>query len=262
MNLEFEPIEFVDRTPVGTSWSEWVADLDRRPVSLTFWSGPEVHGFASRLRLGGVFVEPVESVVSLRSFSDSLEGTVRIEGVDEPVPYTLYDLEKVARMLLHDSGTALEILGAPAGVDWTPNRVAFGRRVVRRGATAGLATHYLEVARPTVEALVAGEPVGRLELLEGSRRLLTGVGLLDGRVEFDLSRLLDEYADDGLEEVLGGAEAPAPDSGAYAAVADRLGELRVRLEEAEGGVLSDEALDYDGLDEMIVEERLASREAS
>lgn len=259
MTLTFEPIEHVGWEPADTSWSTWVEQLDRRPVLLTCWSGPEVHGFESPVRVGGVFVEPLESVVSLRSFSDSLEGTLRLSGVDRPVPYTFYDLEKVARMLLHDSGTALEILATPAAIDWKSNRLELGRRIVRQGASSGLLHHYAEASWPTVRALREGRSLDRRELLEAARHLSTGVGLVEGRVAFDLRTMVDHHRQgDVLADSLEWQTAPEPGSSAYTRVADVFSDLWERIDGSDGGVLGEEALDYDGLNATVVEERLAA----
>ena len=174
-------------TPAGGDWSAFFDQLPREPAFAVVSSGPVVDGYATApCELAGLFVEPVESVVGLRPFNDAVEGTVRLDGVADPVPYVFYEVEKAARMMLHQSGLALEILTSPAWLRDDLSEAEEPCRVPRQLAgwavTEEILAHYRESTGPVVEQLVEGRGPSEMELGRTIRRLLTGLALGQGRV--------------------------------------------------------------------------------
>lgn len=227
-------------TPRETDWSGWIESLERPPAYVGIWSGPEVCGYAEApYRIGGWFVEPVESVVGLRPFDDALEGTLEVEEVDEPVPYVLFEVEKILRMMLRQSALALEVLSTPYWLDAEDGSDPCGesRDVVRRALAAEVVEAYRERAVGD-----ADEGASEEELCGAVRQLATCVALGEGRVSAHLDRALEasgaELASDDLRSTVDG--------------------LRARLDET-AGALPDSPVGYDALDAWLVERRLGRR---
>lgn len=100
------------------------------------------HELAERPRLGGVFVTPARRALGLRGWEDAYEG---LAGEN---PWVIFDLEKLIRMALRQSGLAFELLTSAA----TWSRAEFGARAIARAAvTRDLIEHYHDVARPLLD---------------------------------------------------------------------------------------------------------------
>jgi len=224
-------------TPRGGSWEGWFGGLERRPAFVGVWSGPEVEGYdAAQYRIGGWFVEPIESVVGLRPYDDALEGTLRVEEFDRPIPYSIFEVEKVVRMMLHQSTLAFELLSTPLWIaaedEERPCRAS--RSIVRRASSADLIEGYRREGADRVEERAEGE-----ELRGEVRRLATAVALGRGRVSLDLGRL-DDLLDLGHPR---------------SELRRRARSLLGRLEEV-AGALPESPPEYDALNSWLVERRL------
>lgn len=255
--LSFDPPECVrDRlSPRSGDWEEWVGTLERRPQYLCLWSGPEVSGYeGAPHRIGGFFVEPLESVVGLRPFADSIEGTVDLDGVEGPVPYVLFEIEKLVRMVLHRSGFAFELLASPCWIEAAdeeePCRAA--RSLLERGLASGVLAHYREGAGSTLDDEAARDERSEREWLELVREVGTGAALVRGRATLHLGRLLAApelgVERDEVERVHHFEEVSA-------AVEPFL--ERLRRDPVRG--LPEEPDAYESLDEWLVETRLRHR---
>ncbi len=260
MKLVFEEI-FDAREhlrPASGDWERWFDALDRRPQYAAIWSGPSVHGHeGAPVRLGGYFREPTESVVGLRAFDDALEGTLRLEGIEEPVPYVFFEIEKVVRMLLHSSTLAFEILASPARLlpDEHAEDAAAARDLVAWSIAEGLLGGYRESVDGGVDDLRQGREVsvgGALRLL---RRLATGAALADGRATLDVRRLSESPEGDLVEEFL--ASDPVEPLGSRRARLLELAERLVASIEREEGALPSDPEEYEALNAWLIEQRLS-----
>lgn len=192
MTLSHDKAAATSPLPEGPNgpWGTWAAD-HRPPASfLSVYSGRAVHGFDSRLRLGGVVVQPAEVVLGIRAWDDAFEGVFELD--EEPVPYALFEVEKIVRMMLHQSGLAFEILASPAMLH---DEEFPARRIVDAAVTRGILHHYRNVASGWMARLVEtqGQGAEPADVLDVVRNALTGRALVDGRAAFDLWALADEY---------------------------------------------------------------------
>lgn len=209
------PLSFA--TPPGAS--KRLAEIKLPPEIrsapfLSVWSGSAVHGFDSRLRLGGVFVAPADVVLGLRSWNDAREGVVgasELLGAKQSVPYAIFEVEKIVRMMLHQSGLAFEILASPVvfGLDSprderTDAQPFPARRILDAAVTSGLLHHYRDVSRATLTRLVAakGQGARASDIRDLVRTVLTGNVLMHGEVEFHLPTLLERQATAELGDLI------------------------------------------------------------
>jgi hypothetical protein len=171
-------------------------------------------------RFGGVFVTPARRAMGLRGWEDAHEGTT-----DTGDPWVLFDLEKLIRMALRQSGLAFEFL--TSSVTWSPDSFP-ARKLAESAITRDVAQYYADVARPLLDS----DTPDRWRW----RSLLTGWALATrGEVSHDLSTL------QRLAEV----DEPSSDD------AGRL------LEEMRAGeALPKTPSDYDWLNEMLVDARM------
>lgn len=220
-------MRFLD--PVEPLDAEWTPSprLDRRPLFLAEVMSPAVNGHSVRRRFGGVYSETARTVCGLRSWDDTREDVIDGE------PWALFEVEKLVRMLLRQSGLAFELLAS--------SRTAGGtfpaREIVRAAVTREIVAYYQDVARPLVEATPATDELWRW------RSLLTGLLLTrTGDVSLHLDTLLDAT---GAPRGAAG-EVPASD-----VVADAFAELDVR-----GAALPATPSDYAWLDEVVATLRM------
>lgn len=139
---------------------------------LGVYQGALVRGLplASRAWLGGVVVQPARTVLGLRGFEDAFETSV-----GDHLPLVCFDLEKLIRMALRQSGLALEILGSDLllideAVGWSaPSliKACFTRQVI---------CHYIDTTRACLRRL--GEP-GALRLADAHARDALWMGYSD-----------------------------------------------------------------------------------
>lgn len=143
------------------------------------YRGLEVTGIAQPAAFAGIVVQPAQTVLALPGWEDAYE--VVVDGA----LHTLFDIEKLIRMLLHGSHLALEVLGSPARalgleaadqiLDWTVNRRHLAP-ASDSGATLG---------SPLAPRLAAGDAIDHF------RRYLQGLELAQGRLSLRLDVLVE-----------------------------------------------------------------------
>jgi hypothetical protein len=229
----------------------WLVTLSAPPAPhgwLGLMSGPAVHGFASPWQLGGVVVQPAALVLGLKPWEDAFEGVIPAA---PPVPWVRFDLEKLIRMALHQSGLALELLGGaplePGPID--PHAIAAG----------AITRQQLSYWRDTTRHEVATPPAAALEWLGLVRRVLTGYALAqDARYVAWLPELLASHAPASLAALVAPVLAgEALEEAARGASAPLLASLWDRLDPEAPCALPERPSDYDGLERMLVAARLA-----
>ncbi|MFP4599824.1 MAG: DNA polymerase beta superfamily protein, partial [Persicimonas sp.] len=224
---------------------------------LSVWSGAGVHGFDSPLRLGGVVVQPAEVVLGIRGWEDAFEQTLDLEVAERPVPVALFEIEKIVRMMLHQSGLAFEILTSPAVLCDTSCFDA--RAIVEAAITTEIVHHYRDIAGGWLERLAEAEGRGAsaADVLDVFRHALTGLGLMRGEVDLRLWATVERYADAELEGLLREVQRGAKIAG------ELLDELLDRGRRLVAGLSPEDAAlparpnDYDGLDDLVVSLRQA-----
>lgn len=245
--------------PAGMEWSAWLEDLPRRPMYAAIWSGPQVNGHrAANIRIGGYFREPTSSVVGLRAFDDALEGQLQLEGTDDPVPYTFFEIEKIIRMMLHRSHLAFEILTSPARLSPPAdgNEESAARDLVRWSIAADFADVYRETLEGTVDDLRAGREVSVREALRLVRRTMTGVALGERRVMFDVRQMTHRPRGGVVDDLLG--RAPSEDVGPLRSdVVEFVDEYAPKLDTSNSSLPSDPEC-YERLNQWLVDQRLST----
>ncbi|MFW5968470.1 MAG: DNA polymerase beta superfamily protein, partial [Persicimonas sp.] len=202
---EMHPLE----SPAEASWAEWAGAHEPPARFLSVWSGPPVHGYDGPVRVAGVLAQPAELVLGIRSWNDAFEGTLDLSESGDEIPYALFEVEKIVRMMLHQSGLALEILASPtllvAGGNGRRGGELFpARRIVESAITGDIIHHYRDVAGRWLERIEeAGRAnLGEVDAREVARNALTGRALMEGRVAFDLWTLAERYGDGALVDLL------------------------------------------------------------
>lgn len=141
------------------------------PLHLGCWSSPTLYPGAPR-RSGGIFVVPSATVLGLRGWADAREGVD-----DAGDPWVFFALEKIIRMMLRQSGLALELLAAP---NTLPAHPLFDpHQIISSCLHAGVLSHVQDVtwrARQELDALT------RARQLDALRVLLWGALLVEQRV--------------------------------------------------------------------------------
>lgn len=259
MQLSYAPAAEPDAPPAGpeAGWQAWAAAHEPPAVLATAWSGRAVFGFDSPLRVGGVLVQPADVVLGIRGWEDAFEDTLALAGHDRPVPYALFDIEKIVRMMLHQSGLAFEVLASPvvlAGDEFK------ARRVLEAAITHEILHHYRDVAAGTLARLdeAEGEGAWAADVLDIARHALTGVALAQGRVDFRLWPLVADFGDAGLEGLLREVErSDTIDPTGLAEFGRHVDDLVERID-PDAARLPDRPRDYDWLDEFVVANRLGT----
>jgi predicted nucleotidyltransferase len=238
---------------LGGAWMNWAAEHEPPALFLSAWSGPTVHGFDSRLRVGGVLAQPADVVLGIRAWEDAFEETHDLDGCDQPVPSVLFEIEKLVRMMLHQSGLAFEILASPA----VHCDMGFpARRIVESAITTDILHHYRDVASGAMRRFVEvdGQGVMPTDVLDAVRNALTGRALAEGRVAFDVWELADEYGSEALLREVGAGEAVEPEM--LDDVAKLVESLLDDIRPGESG-LPASPKDYDWLNDFVVSCRRA-----
>ncbi|QDG53734.1 hypothetical protein FIV42_24215 [Persicimonas caeni] len=236
----------------GGDWATWAAEQRPPAQFLSTYSGPRLFGFDSHVRLGGVIVQPAEVVLGIRAWDDAFEGVIELDGIASPVPYALFEVEKIVRMMLHQSGLAFEILASPAVLhdDAFP-----ARRIVDAAITRNILHHYRDVASGWMARLVEtrGQGAEPADALDVVRNALTGRALVDGRAAFDVWELVGDYGEGGLEELLRelqtGVEPAAVD-----ALREHVDGLLAQID-PDVAKLPESPRDYDWLNDFVVSSR-------
>lgn len=264
------PLSFA--TPPGVPKGPGEIDLPdalRSAPFLSAWSGSALHGFESGLRLGGVFVESADVVLGLRSWNDAREGVLNASGsmgAAEAVPYAIFEVEKIVRMMLHQSGLAFEILASPVLFeadlferDSFKTEEAFpARRIANAAVTSGLLHHYRDIARGTLARLIASKGRGArvVDILELARVALTGRALMQAEVDFNLGTLLENYAPSKLSEFLENTHAEVLIEAAWLQEFERHIEDILKSLTPEDSALPQRPSDYDWLNDFVISSRL------
>jgi hypothetical protein len=247
------------------------------PLFVALYDGPPATALPrSTSRIGGVFVHPAETVLALPGFEDAYEGLTRLgedeqsgatngaeDGAAYPIPWTLFDLEKIVRMMLHQSGLAFAILTAAPTLHTTDD---FDPRAIAGAlATRDLLAHYRDLGRDALGTPDPGAPGEVASLLDALRYLCAGVALAErGAVAHSMATLLAHAGrldlPDGLDELvaptLEGARLDRASLEALGAIARDLSRRLERALAGEGGALPGRPHDYDGVSEMLVTRRL------
>ena len=241
------------------------------PVYLSIYSGPELLGHPSPTKLGGVVVHGASTVLGLRAWDDAYEG-VMARSEAQSAPWVLFDLEKIVRMMLHQSGLAFEMLATPLALsEGSPLRGARGEartpfpahRIVEAAVHQGVLGFYHDRADSIhwdERGLEHDEY--RLQIVDAIRCALTGLELVEGRVRFCLSDLVAGFEETELAEVVDALqrdEAVSGDQHRY--IRDRLAGWSASLADPSATALGEQPADYEWLDEFVVEQRLQRRDA-
>lgn len=255
---------------VQTGIQDWAGWGRAQPVAASFlsaWSGPGVHEIPTPWRLGGVMVHPAKTILGIRAWNDAHEGLLSAAPEagalfenDAPmpapgVPFVLFDLEKIVRMMLHQSGLAFEILASPMVLLSESSAAAFpARDIIQAAITAEILEYYWDIARGSLWQMLeaGGQGVGMDDVNNAIRHALTGVLLSRGEVEFRLPTLLARCQVSCIAALAADLDSQAArDPGylkeLYAAVDDLIEKTR-----AEDCVLPVQPLDYDALNDLVV----------
>ena len=251
-------VEFESFEPSSGSWSEWLAGRRQPVVHLGVWAARAMNGHQTPTKLGGVVVHPAEVILGLRAWDDAYEGVDCFGEDPGEGPWVLFDLEKIIRMMLRQSGLALEILASPVAA--APDELADGLetgRIVNAAITVGILHHYADLVRSGRRRLARlGSEFDAAELLETVRAGLTGLELASGRFDVSLGRLLERRDDRELDDVVDELRSQAVLSNTAVDVLDhRFDRWLDSLDTAEGTPLPDEPADYDWLHEYLIERR-------
>lgn len=213
--------------------------------------------------LGGVVVQPAETVLGLRGFEDAFETSVAWG--QEHAPVVVFDLEKIIRMALAQSGLALEILGsaaiwhsAPQG--WDPQtlaRACFHKQVLR---------HYDDVSRQCLRLLEQPQLLTKDEpyVWSGLADMLTGATLArEGAFGLSVRELLSFWESLPGHAILDtasvSAAAPslqdAPTRRVLYESAKQLGAWLDPSRDDLSAALPERVLDYEGVQRQLIEAR-------
>lgn len=260
------PLSFA--TPPGAPRAPGDLNLPDELRALPFlsaWAGSELHGFDSPLRLGGVFVESADVVLGLRSWNDAREGRLQGPG-GAPIPYAVFEVEKLVRMLLGQSGLAFEVLASPVVFETHSSLAgaAFpARRIVKAAVTSGLLHHYRDVARAGLAHMIAAKGQGArpADVNQLVRAALTGKALMRAQVDFDLTRLLAEHAPPGFAELLAATQADDLTEPAWLDSFEHKMKGVLSALVPEDAALPSQPSDYDWLHDFVIAARLARLES-
>lgn len=168
----------------SNSWDVALQNLSSPPVvHHVAYRGAAVTGIEQKPAFAGIVIHPAKTVLALPGWEDAFEF------VDDGALHTLFDLEKLIRMLLHGSHLAMQVLGSACGsvtleearsiLEWTVNH----RHL--RPAIDSAATLEADLA----EKFSAGEAIDHF------RRYLQGRRLAEGEWSMTLPNLVAELDD-------------------------------------------------------------------
>lgn len=215
--------------PLEWGWSECPQLDAAQPRFVAQLSGAEVNGHDVPTRIGATFVRDARTICGLRAWDDATEG------VHDGTPWAAFEVEKLARMMLHQSGLAFELLASSRvwSDDFAP------RRIIQAAATSQLLTYYQDVAHPLTQGRLHDE-------LWRWRSLLTGLLLArGGEVSLRLETLLERLDEDSF------AGLPVGRLPTATVAADAHAEMIERA-----APLPDRVSDYDWLDAWVADLRL------
>lgn len=242
-------------------WAQWSRAQPMMPRFLSAWSGPGVHGVASPWRVGGVMVHPARTILGIRAWNDAHEGLLPADTADTEaqtdargVPFVLFDIEKIVRMMLHQSGLAFEILASPMLLLDGATPAFPARDIIQAAITTEILEYYWDIARGALWQMqqAGGQDVREDDVNDALRHALTGVLLSRGEVEFRLPTLLAR-CQASCTATLAADLSPqtARDPAYLAALGASLDDL-VETTRAEGCALPAKPTDYDWLNDLVV----------
>ncbi len=210
-------LEFVDEIqPLDDRWTQWAASRRPTPVWLA-----RVHTSDEVDRYVGAYVTPAEVVLGLRGWDDADEGL-------DPEPFALFDIEKLVRMMLHQSGLAFEALCAAQSLGALD---VPARELARAAVTHEILSYYRDVTA----VLETGNREGWRWRTLMTGALLAQQGVVSHAMP-TLCRMLGAGAEPSATEV-----------------------VRLRTALASSPHLPETPADYDLLNAFVVASRLASR---
>lgn len=242
LSFEEPPHETAERAPAVAEAvrsrgveTVWLAEIDGSKVT-----GPEADS-----RFGGVFVAPRETVLGIRLWRDVHEAVESDEAGS--VSWGIYEIEKIVRMMLHQSPLAFEILASPAFVGDFRSEAFQPRRVVEAAVTSDILKAYAQEAQGLFESAEARS--SSAVAVRGLRQALVGAVLATGAVLTRLDVLLEWYASDELSNAVEARETSSILRYGRSILEDLRSETSPKLPESPS--------DYDGLDALVVEKRMA-----
>lgn len=231
--------------------------LELAPAHLAWRAGPLAEGLPTHPALGGVVIQPAAVVLGLRGWEDAFEAP--LPGVSPPALCACFDLEKLLRMALRQSGLAAETLASPACAAGLEAGAHTARRALAQAATRGLIHHYLDVTRQVVHDLSRGDATrwGVPAVLRCARECLTGARLAErGELVLGWSALREGAEDDTLDALITALLDGQPPRGELAeALGASLDTQRARMV-PDRSPLPERVPDYDALQALLVRARL------
>lgn len=213
------------------------------PLHLGCWSSPSLYPGAPR-RTGGVFVVPGETVLGLRGWADAHEGVD-----DAGDPWALFALEKIIRMMLRQSGLALELLAAP---NTLPAHSIFDpHEIITSCLHAGILSHVRDV---TWRARQGFGALPRARQLDALRVSLWGALLVEQRaLVLGLSDAIERWAVSSERELMRAlVDGEEGSCDHVASLLDKLAEVADPDSEAARISLGSRPRGYDVVNDMLV----------
>lgn len=181
---------------------EAAARLPYAPVFVTV-SGAHLYGFASPdsdFDLRGAHALPLRELVGLFRGRETVEISEVRDGLEWDI--VSHDAAKFCRLLLKNSGYALEQLVSPLEIVSSPAHREL-QAIARRGLNRGYARHYRGFALNQWRLFQKESPPRAKPLLYVFRVLQTGIWLLEtGELEANLERLNREFEVPRVDELI------------------------------------------------------------
>jgi predicted nucleotidyltransferase len=239
-------------------WRRYVGSLDVEPLFVTV-SGAHLYGFPSKdsdIDLRGCHLLPLREVVGLTTPRETIEVSGLHEGVE--VDLVSHDAGKYLRLLVRNNGYILEQVFSPlvvVGGEFLERL----RPIARRCITRHHYHHYRGFYATQRKLLEKQQPKTVKAVLYAYRVLLTGIHLLrSGAVEANLRNLNEEFQLPFIDELI--AQKVAEHAAAeidWPLHARRLDEMERRLDEAFAASTLPEDRDWQAVNELLVDLRLA-----
>ncbi len=241
-------LTFLDQPRDVSSSTTLVASLAALPAAPqhhVVYRGLDSTGIAVPSAFGGWLVLPATTVLALPGFEDAYEF------VDDGALHTIFDLEKIIRMLLHGSHLAVEVLSSRAALNASEASVRCLAQTLNR--------RHLAAAKDSQRTLADATPgaISNADALEHLRRVAQGSSLSRGRLGMKLELLVrdNEWTADRLVDL-----ATEPAKVAEPVDADTLEEIRTLAASATfGDALPANPSDYDALSNWLVAKRLGKQ---
>lgn len=227
------------------------------PAHLVWRAGPAAEGLPTHPAMSGIVIQPAEVVLGLRGWEDAFEHL--LPGAQPPTLCACFDLEKITRMALRQSGLAAETLASAACAEGLEPGARTARWMLAQAATRGLIHHYLDVTRQVVDDLSRGEGSrwGVSAVLRCARECLTGVLLAErGHLIMSWPSLVAHADTPALAALLDASQAADALTPALSReLGDALATQRARII-PEASPLPERVPGYDALQALLVRARL------